>query len=85
MATRGKIAAPGQPEREAEKVEVDTATEPWSEYKLEDGATLRLKQVVTEVWRLIGQYDPAGNPQYVLKTAGILVVNAPDNLKRKLQ
>lgn len=79
-----KISLPGKPPQDAELVEVEDAREQWSEYKLADGSTIRLKQIVTEVWRLDGQWDAEGNPQYYVKSAGVLAVNAPDNLKRRL-
>lgn len=83
---RGKISpGPGQPPRDAESVDVDEAKENWNEYRLADGSTLRLKQVVTEIWRIEGAYDPEGNPMYAIKSAGVMTVNAPPELKKKLQ
>lgn len=81
---RTKITLPGQPPQDAELVDVEEAKEAWNELKLADGSALRLKQVVTEVWRLVDVWDPEGNPQYYVKSAGILTVQAPEHLKRKL-
>ncbi len=76
---------PGQPPKEAELVEVSNSQENWSQYLLSDGSVLKLKQVVTEVWRVVGEYDADGNPTYVLKSGGVLVVNAPDEVRRPQQ
>ncbi len=56
--------------------------EEWNEYVLEDGTYLRMKAVVSEIIRLNGEYDPEGNPIYIVKSANMLVVKAPDNLKK---
>jgi hypothetical protein len=86
LAERQKIApGPGLPPQEAELVEIAKSTEQWSEYVLVDGTIIRVKQVLLEVWRILDQYDPDGNPQYVLKTAAIPVIRAPAELKRKVQ
>jgi hypothetical protein len=83
---RSKITPfPGGAAVDAESVEVQKSDERWNEYQLADGTVLRVRQIVTEVWRLEDQYDAEGNPQYVLKSAGILVVKSPDSLKRKVQ
>lgn len=51
--------------------------------KLEDGSVIKIRPAVTGVVRVDGQYDPEGNPIYVVKT---MVVSAmeeiPENLRR---
>lgn len=74
---------PGGPTVDAELVEVQNAQEVWSQYLLGDGTTLKLKIVVTEVWRAVDVYDNEGNPAYIVKSGNILVVNAPDELRKK--
>ena len=70
--------------------EVDTLSIPfksikedWNEYDLEDGTTLRMKAVVSDIVRVDGQFDPEGNPLYLVKAGNMVVVNSPDNLKKK--
>jgi len=70
--------------------EVDTLSIPfksikedWNEYDLEDGTTLRMKAVVSDIVRVDGQFDPEGNPLYLVKAGNMVVVNSPDNLKEK--
>ncbi len=83
---RAKISpGPGQPARDAESVEIEESKEAWNEYRLTDGSVIRFKPVVTEIWRLEDQYDQEGNPQYVVKSAGVMTVNSPESLKKRLQ
>lgn len=83
---RRKITVqPGQPPKEAELVQVTSAQENWNEYLLADGSLVKTKAVLTEVWRLVGEYDAEGNPSYVLKSGGIVVVNAPEDLRKPPQ
>ncbi|MGH6848451.1 MAG: hypothetical protein ACREC0_13745 [Methylocella sp.] len=74
---------PGGPLVDGVEILVDESSEKWSEYKLEDGTTIRLKQVLMEVIRT-SQYDPEGNPLYTIKAQPILsIVDVPEKLKRK--
>jgi hypothetical protein len=74
---------PGGPMVDGVEVSVDESSEKWSEYKLEDGTTIRLKQVLMEVIRT-GQYGPDGSPLYAIKAQPVLaIVDVPDKLKRK--
>lgn len=75
--------SPGGPAVDAELIDVQNSQESWSQYLLGDGTTLKLKVVVTEVWRVEDAYDSDGNPQYVVKSGNILVVNAPDEVRKK--
>jgi hypothetical protein len=67
----------------SDPVEIKQSNEPWSEYKLADGSTLRVKNVVISVVRVRGTYDPGGNPTYLFKHASIMDVTAPQKLKKK--
>jgi len=80
---RRKITVqPGQPPKEVELVEVTSATENWNQYLLSDGSVLKTKAIATEIFRIVDEYDAEGNPSYVIRTGGILVVNAPEELKK---
>jgi hypothetical protein len=86
LANRQKISpGPGLPPQDAELVEIEKSTESWNEYTLADGTIIRLKQVLLEAWRMLDLYDQEGNPQYVLKSAGIPHIRAPAELKKKVQ
>lgn len=67
---------------EALEVKFKAVREDWNEYDLEDGTTVRMKTVVSEVVRVPEQFDNEGNPVYVVKSTNLLVVKAPDNLKK---
>ena len=56
--------------------------EDWNEYQLEDGTNLRLKCIVSEIYRVSGEYDKEGNPLYIVKSANILNVKSPEHLKK---
>ncbi len=77
-----KVSFQGK-EWEAESVDVNQGSERWNEYLLEDGSTLKIKTIVTEVARLSGQYDNDGNPVYVVKSGNVVVASSPEPLKRK--
>ena len=73
---------PNEPPKEAELIEVTTSSEPWSTYLLADGTTMKQKVVLSEVWRVIDEYDNEGNPVYLLKSNGIINIQPPEDLKR---
>lgn len=58
------------------------ATERWSEYRLADGTTLRLKPVMIAIFRADGQYTPDGEPVYNMKSTLITDVRAPAALNK---
>jgi len=55
----------------------------WSEYTLDDGSTIRLKALLLDTKRAIGQYSPDGNPLYIFQFAVVNQVIAPENLRKK--
>lgn len=71
--------------REVEAVELGfrTGGEHWNEYLLDDGSVVKLKQVMTSVVRVEGEYDPSGAPVYLAQSTNIMAVSAPDELRKK--
>lgn len=68
-----------------ELVEVVESTDRFSDITLEDGTKIRLKPVVTEVIRGDKQWDPDGNPIYVVRSTTVVTVsNVKDSLKQKM-
>jgi hypothetical protein len=65
------------------EVEFQTRKEDWNEYQLMDGTVIKMKLVVSEIFRIEGVYDSEGNPAYRIKSANLPVVKSPDALKRK--
>jgi hypothetical protein len=78
-----KITLPNGEQIEADLVGFrSSGEEHWNEYLLEDKTVLRMKPVVTEILRLEGQYDPMGNPAYLIQSTNVTTVDAPDELRR---
>jgi hypothetical protein len=76
------VVVPGQPPKAAELMEIARADEKFNVYDLDDGTQLRMRTAVTEIWRVIDEFDPEGNPFYVVKAQGAMSVLAPDHLKK---
>jgi hypothetical protein len=68
---------------EATPVDVNSASEYFNQYFLEDGTVLRMKLVATKAFRIDGRFDPEGNPVYFVQSTNVLSVDAPTGLKRK--
>ena len=68
---------------EATPVRFKNINEEWNEYDLEDGTTIRMKTIVSEVVRIPDEYDRENNPIYVVKSTNMVVVNSPDHIKKK--
>ena len=74
---------PAGPLVDAADVPVKESTERWSEITLEDGSVLRLKPSIVQAIRIEGQYDPEGNPTYILKASQLMVIaSAPAHLRK---
>jgi hypothetical protein len=74
---------PGQPAKDVESVEVRNSAEPWTQIDLADGSTIKLRSVVSEVWRVTGEYDAEGNPIYIVKHQTIMNVTPAELLTKK--
>ncbi len=61
--------------------------EPWSLYRLEDGSTIRIKLVVSDVFKLPMTDPLTGLPQYVIKSGNVMSVEPIDTplSKREVQ
>lgn len=70
-------------EVDATEIEFQTRKEDWSEYLLMDGTVIKMKLVVSEIFRIEGLWDNEGNPVYQIKSTNVPVVRASDTLKRK--
>ena len=59
------------------EIEVLDAKERWSEYRLADGTSMRVKSVVIAVFREDGQETAEGEPVYSMKSTLVTDVRAP--------
>jgi hypothetical protein len=76
---------PGGKVVDAVEVPIEESLERWSELKLEDGSTLRVKMTVISVSRIQGMWDPQGNPLYMVNMSPVMaVVEAPEHLRKKV-
>jgi len=58
------------------EIDMVEAKEVWSEYRLSDGTTLRVKPVMIAVFRADGQQSPDGEPVYNTKSTLVMDVRA---------
>ncbi len=82
MAKKLVQIAPGR-QVEGESLRFKALSEPWCEFECEDGSTVRLKVVVSDIVRIDEIVSPEGEPIYVVKSSNILAVDVPDALKRR--
>jgi len=73
---------PGGPLKNAVLVDIVESDEKICTYDLDDGSQVRLRTVVTEIWRIEDEYDAEGNPMYSVKAQGTMSVIAPEKLRR---
>jgi hypothetical protein len=87
MAERKTKFRLGDKEVDAWEVPVDESTERWTELKLEDGAVLRIKAVVSNVYRLANEKDQEGRPIYGVNSSfAVVTVEGPKKIaERKVQ
>ena len=78
-----RLQIPGQGEIDVTEVGFRTSGEHWNEYLVDDGTVIRVKLVATEILRQDDFYDAEGNPGYIVKSANVTSVSAPESLRRK--
>ena len=78
------MTLPNGVEIEADVIGFRTTAEHFNEYLLEDGTVIKLKPVVTEIIRVPDQYDPMGNPAYIIQSTNVTAVDAPEELRRPI-
>ena len=76
-----KIRGPDGLEHDAEPIGFRSSGEHFNEYLLDDGSVLRIKLVLTDVWKVKGAYDSLRNPVYLVEHAEVMAVDAPDDLR----
>jgi hypothetical protein len=60
--------------------------EPWSSYQLDDGSIIKLKLVISDVFKLPMQDPLTGIPQYVIRSSNVMSVEPADiESKREIQ
>jgi hypothetical protein len=82
MPGKRTIKLPDGRQVEATVMTFRSGAEHWNEYLVDDGTVIKIKLVATEVMRLEGEYDPAGNPMYLVQSTNVMAVDAPEKLRR---
>ena len=59
--------------------------EPWSIYKLEDGNVIKVKLVITGIYRLPSTDPVTGLPQFVVSSSNVMAVEPPESAKNEVQ
>lgn len=60
----------------------DSNGEPWTEYLLEDGSSLRFRSVVVSIVRVNNAWTPNGEPVYQWQAQTSTIVISPDHMKQ---
>jgi hypothetical protein len=81
MPTIRRIPDPDGQEHEAERIGFRSSGDHFNEYLLDDGSVLRIKLVLTDVWKVKETYDALGNPVYLVEHSEVMAVDAPDDLR----
>ena len=78
------VTTPDGKKAEGLEVPVTESVERWCDLTLEDGTILKIKPVVESTVRLIDQFDPDGNPIYLIRSGfATVIASIPDGLKKK--
>ena len=65
-----------------ERKAYNTISEPWNEYLLEDGSTIRLKLVVKDIIKT-DKFHPDRTPVYIVQSTNVVDARVPENLKQQ--
>jgi hypothetical protein len=81
MVERKRRMPFGDQEVEATEVGFRSLGEHWNEYLVDDGSVVRIKLVVTDIFRIDGTYDSEGNPIYLVKSTNVTAISSPESLR----
>jgi hypothetical protein len=68
---------------EAEMMLFKAIEEPWSLYKLDDGTTLKVKIVLSDVYKIPIPDPLTGLPQFIIRASNVLSVDVADQPSKK--
>lgn len=85
MGRPTKIIHEGK-EIEGEELEFETEKEAWNIYKIEDGTTIKMKLIVSNIFRAKDIIvKETGEPLYVVRHGPVIIPNVPDELKKPIK
>jgi hypothetical protein len=68
---------------EAESLTYKPLNEPWSSYQLDDGSIIKLKLVISDVFKLPTSDPLTGLPQYIIRSSNVMSVEPPESLSKR--
>lgn len=77
-----KIKTPDGRVVNGEEANIVKATEHWNKYKLSDGVIIEAKLVISEIIKIVDEYNELGEPVYVIKSQNIMKEKVPEELLR---
>jgi len=68
---------------ELQETEVITSNEPWNTYEIiKNGMIIRIKLVISDVYKVKGKFDQFGEPYYTVKSAPVFDYKPPIDTKK---
>jgi len=64
-------------------LDVDSSQSAWSVFQLSDGTKVRVKGILIDAKKAVGQYAPDGKPIYMLQMTLVNDLDVPDELMKK--
>ena len=69
---------------DAESLDFQTKSNPWTVIEAEDGTTLEMKPAIVEILRLKDSYNDMGEPVYIVRSTNVLRTSSiPENLLQR--
>jgi len=68
-------------EIEVDQVSFAAVDEPWSSYKLDDGTTVKIKLVVSDILKMPGKDPVTGLDQFMIRSTNVATVEPPSSTK----
>lgn len=69
------------PKGPREPIDIISSKDGWSEFTLSDGTVLRAKAVVLDVKKMVGQFNPEGEPIYEMQLTMVSQARVPEKKK----
>ncbi len=57
--------------------------EHWNEHLLDDGTVVRVKLIVTNIYRIDDAYNDKGEPVYMIESSNVVSTSVPEELMKK--
>ena len=62
-------------EKEVERIPVKMAAEPWGESLLDNGDIIRIRVIITAIYRVVDELGVDGKPIYQIQSQTVVAVN----------